>query len=260
MEIVILGSGPSYGIPTVRSGFGECDPNNPKNTRTRSCLYLKDKDTQLLFDTPPELRQQLYVNRIDYVDAVVYTHMHADHTMGIDDARIFTFDVNDRHQVHSLPVYINEKDKVEFEQRFDFYLQPLNYLCQTKPPFTIHTVRAGQPFQIKNLTLLPIAQNHGTGETLGFQIDDFAYTTDLKDFVNINVGELKGVKTWVLGCVTTRENNKHIYLDKALEWFDIVKPERMILTHLGAKIDYDTITARLPKGVELAYDGMKITI
>lgn len=259
MEIIILGSGPSYGIPTVRTGFGDCDPNNPKNTRSRSCLYMNDKGTSVLFDTPPELRMQLYKNKIDKIDALIYTHMHADHTMGIDDARIFTFNDKNKHNVLSLPVYINENDKDEFCHRFGFYLKPMAYLEQNKPVFDLHTIQAGHPFQIKNLSFQPIAQDHGDIQTLGFRVGQFAYTTDLKDFIDFNVEQLKGLKVWILGCVTTQKNNKHVYLGKALEWFEKVKPERMILTHLGSRMDYETIMAKLPKGVELAYDGMRIS-
>ncbi|MGN1091897.1 MAG: MBL fold metallo-hydrolase [Alphaproteobacteria bacterium] len=260
MKIIILGCGPSYGIPTVRTGFGYCDPNNPKNIRSRSCLYLEENGTSVLFDTPPELRLQLYKNHIEQLDAIVFTHMHADHTMGIDDARIFTFNDADRHNVLSLPVFVNELDEAEFRERFGFYLKPMNYLGQTKSVFDLSTVKAGTPFKIQNLTLLPIAQDHGNTQTLGFRVGDFLYTTDLKDFIDTDLSQFKGVKLWILGCVTTHENNKHIYLDKAIEWFNIVKPERMILTHLGAKMDYDTITALLPKGMELAYDGMQISL
>jgi len=103
-------------------------------------------------------------------------------------------------------------------------------------------------------------QNHGNCESLGFQVKNFAYNTDLTDFVDFDIENLKGIDLWILDCVTTRFNNKHIYLEKALKWFDIVKPKKMVLTHLGAKMDYDTISAQLPKGVELAYDGMKLKI
>ncbi len=116
-------------------------------------------------------------------------------------------------------------------------------------------------FKIKNLTLYPIAQNHGNTESLGFRIDDtVAYTTDLNYFINFDVEQLKGIKLWVLGGVTAHETHKHVSLQQAFEWFDTVKPERMVITHLSANMDYDTITAKLPKGVELAYDGMRITL
>ncbi len=131
MEIVILGCGPSYGIPNIRGLFGSCDPKNPKNKRSRACVYMNDKDTSLLFDTPPELRMQLYDNHIEQIDALIYTHMHADHTMGIDDARVFTYNGEKNEDIHSLPVYLNEKDVNEFRERFGFYLKPLsNYSCQ----------------------------------------------------------------------------------------------------------------------------------
>lgn len=261
MEITILGCGPSYGIPTARFGYGACDENNPKNTRTRSSLLLSHKGVNILFDTPPELREQLYKNNVQKLDAVVWTHMHADHTMGIDDVRIYTRQ-NSRigEEVNPLPVYIHEKDFPEFKERFSFYLKPFSYLKQSRPPFDVHLIKAGQDFKIKDVSLQPILQEHCSCQTLGFKVDNFAYTTDLIEFVNYPLENLAGLDVWVLDCTTRTLNNKHIYLEKALQWFEIVKPKRMILTHLGAKMDYDTVSAMLPAGVEMAYDGMKITL
>lgn len=260
MEITILGCGPSYGIPTVRYGYGSCDPNNPKNARTRSCICIKDKDTTLLFDTPPELRLQLVKNKISSVDAIIFTHMHSDHIMGIDDARVFTYTPSEvrEHEVTPLPIYIHESDFDEFKTRFPFYLKPMTYIGQEKPPFIAHLIKPYQEFTIKNLTLLPILQDHMTCRTLGFKIGNFAYNTDLIDFIDYDLENLKGIDLWILDCVNEHPNKKHLYLEKALQWFEIVKPKRLVLTHLGAKIDYDTISAKLPKGVELAYDGMKL--
>ena len=261
MEVTILGCGPSYGIPTARFGFGDCNPNNPKNFRTRPSLLVSDEGCNILIDTPPELRMQLYNSNVQHVDAVIWTHMHADHTMGIDDVRIYTrTQVTIGDEVEPLPVYIHEKDWNEFQQRFSFYLQPFKYLKQPVAPFDAHLIRAGEVFNIKNMEILPILQNHTSCQTLGFKIKNFAYNTDLIDFINFNPADLKGIDLWILDCVTTRPNDKHIYLDKAIELFNIVQPKRMVLTHLGAKMDYDTISAQLPKGIELAYDGMKISV
>lgn len=261
MEITILGCGPSYGIPTARFGFGGCNPNNPKNIRTRTGLLISENGTNVLIDTPPELRQQLYSSNIQKVDAVIWTHMHSDHLMGIDDVRIYTRNtIGVKEEVIPLPVYIHEKDWSEFQQRFSFYLKPFEYLKQPLPPFETHLVKAGECFSIKGIEFLPILQNHTSCLTLGFQVKNFAYNTDLTDFVDFDIENLKGIDLWILDCVTTRYNDKHIYLEKALQWFDIVKPKKMVLTHLGAKMDYDTISAQLPKGVELAYDGMKLTV
>lgn len=261
MEITILGCGPSYGIPTARFGFGDCNPNNPKNIRSRTGLLISENGTDILIDTPPELRQQLYSSNIQKVDAVIWTHMHSDHLMGIDDVRIYTRNtIGVKEEVIPLPVYIHEKDWAEFQQRFPFYLKPFAYLNQPVAPFTPHLINAGQFFSVNGVEFLPILQNHGNCESLGFQLKNFAYNTDLTDFVDFDIENLKGIDLWILDCVTTRFNNKHIYLEKALQWFDIVKPKKMVLTHLGAKMDYDTISAQLPKGVELAYDGMKLKI
>lgn len=262
MEVTILGCGPSYGIPTAKFGFGNCDPNNPKNARTRPAIFVSDGKTDLLIDTPPELRLQLYRSDIQNVDAVLWTHMHSDHLMGVDDIRIYTrTQISLGEEVEPLPVYLRDKDLDEFERRFPFYLKPFSYLKQKKPPFDVRTIKAGEKFQIGSLNILPILQDHGNCETLGFKINDtLAYNTDLIDFIDFDINQLKGIDLWILDCVTNGTNDKHIYLEKALKWFEIVQPKRLILTHLGSKMDYDTIMAQLPKGVELAYDGMKISV
>ena len=260
MEVTILGCGPSYGIPTAKFGFGWCNPNNPKNERTRPAIFVSDGKTNLLIDTPPELRQQLYRADIKNVDAVLWTHMHSDHLMGVDDLRIYTrSQVTYWEEVFPLPVYLRDKDFDEFQQRFPFYLKPFEYLKQKKPPFDVHLIKEKQPFQIGTFDILPILQNHGSCETLGFKINNMAYNTDLVDFIDFDINELKGIDLWILDCISTRPNDKHVYLEKALKWFEIVQPKRLVLTHLGARMDYDTVMAQLPKGVELAYDGMNIS-
>lgn len=262
MEITILGCGPSYGIPTAKFGFGNCNPNNPKNFRTRSSIFVSDGKTNLLIDTPPELRLQLYNSNIQNIDAVMWTHMHADHLMGIDDVRVYTrSQITKFDEVIPLPAYLNGKDFEEFKNRFAFYLQPFSYLNQKKPPFDMHLIKAGQAFKIGSLDIFPILQDHGSCETLGFKINNsVAYNTDLVDFINFDIMQLKGIDLWILDCVSPNANDKHLYLEKVLKWFEIVQPKRLVLTHLGAKMDYDTIMAQLPKGMELAYDGMRISV
>ena len=261
MEVKILGCGPSYGIPTAKFGFGWCNPDNPKNARTRASIFVSDGKTDLLIDTPPELRLQLYRSDVQNIDAVMWTHMHADHLMGVDDVRIYTrSQVTKFDEVNPLPIYMSQKDYDEFNQRFSFYLQPFSYLNQKQPPFEAHIIEAGKPFKIGSLDILPILQDHGSCETMGFKINNvMAYNTDLVDFVNFDIKQLKGIDLWILDCVSTKENDKHLYLEKVLKWFEIVQPKHLVLTHLGARMDYDTIMAQLPKGMELAYDGMKIT-
>ena len=262
MEITILGCGPSYGIPTAKFGFGQCNPNNPKNARTRSSIFVSDGNTDLFIDTQTELRFQLYNAGIKNIDAVMWTHMHADHLMGIDDVRIYTrTQISAFEEVIPLPAYMNEKDFEEFKQRFPFYLKPFKYIKQKEPPFDVHLIKPAEPFQIGSLDILPILQDHGSCETLGFKINNkVAYNTDLIDFIDYDINQLKGIDLWILGCVSNRSNDKHVYLEKALKWFEIVQPKRLILTHLGARMDYDTIMAQLPKEMELAYDGMKISV
>lgn len=253
MKVTILGCGASYGIPNGCKGFGECNPKEPKNWRTRSSILLEEGGTTLLFDTPPEMRMQLFQAQVQKIDAVLWTHLHADHTAGIDDVKCYAIE---KKQV--IPAYLHEKDIEEFKERFFFYLTPMGYIGQKEPTFDIVTVRPFVPFVIKNIALTPILQHHGNGESLGFRVGDFAYTTDVDELSEEGFDVLKGVKTWVLGCVTLLENHKHLYLEKALKWIDRIKPERAYLTHMGSKMDYETLCRELPPHIRPCYDGMEI--
>ena len=264
MKVTILGCGPSYGLPDPVFGFRECDPNNPKNERTRSAIFVEEKGVSILFDTPPELRLQALRNKIKKIDAVVWTHMHADHTAGIDDLRSFTYMdyVASHTDVHTIPAYINATDLDEFTRRYGCYTESFTYLNQTKPPLKLHLIKANEPFNIQGVDLFPLRQDHGFGDSLGFKIaGKLSYNTDLCDFYdNSALEKLKGIKVWILDCISSRENNKHLWCDRVFEWVSIVKPERTILTHMGSRMDYDTLKRTLPKGIEPAYDGMVIEL
>ena len=262
MKVTILGCGPSYGIPNPVFGFKGCDPNNPKNERSRSAIFVEEKGVSILFDTPPELRLQLLKSQIRKMDAVVWTHMHADHTAGIDDLRAFAYTDINSQEVKSLPAYIHAADMDEFSSRFHQYTEPFTYLKQEEPPLKLHLIEPEKPFSIKGVDLFPMRQNHGFGDSLGFKISEkFSYNTDLCDFYDEKALErLKGIKVWVLDCISFRKNNKHLWCEKVLQWVSIVRPERTILTHLGARMDYDTLKKTLPSDIEPAYDGMVIEL
>jgi len=264
MKVTVLGCGPSYGIPDPVFGFRDCDPANPKNERTRSAIFVEEEGVSILFDTPPELRLQLCKNSIKKIDAVVWTHMHADHTAGIDDLRSFTYVdyLNSKTDTRTLPAYIHAADKDEFLRRFSQYTKAFTYLNQKNPPLELHLVQPDEPFFIQGVEVLPMQQDHGFGDSLGFKVaGKLSYNTDLCAFYDEKALEkLKGIKVWILDCISYRENQKHLYYEKMLEWVSVVRPERTILTHMGSHMDYETLKNKLPEGIEPAYDGMIIEI
>lgn len=247
MEITILGSGSSRGIPSLNMGWGVCDYKEPKNFRTRSSLLLKTPQTTILFDTPPEVRMHLLKAGNPIINAVVYTHLHYDHSGGAGD--LVAFNCMDGH----LPIYLPEKMVKEYQERFDYIFS------NKKTKMHLFPITK-EPFQINELTIQPILQNHGNDESMGYRIGDFAYTTDVKYFSGRGLALLEDLDTWVIGVVTTDVNDKHITLDEAMSWIEQVKPKRVYLTHLGSRMDYETLCKKLPDFIRPAYDGLKIKV
>lgn len=255
MKIRILGCGPSYGMPSLSRGFGLCDPVNPKNTRTRSSLLLETGKTNILFDSDPEIRLQLLRAGRPNVDAVIYTHAHYDHMGGADDLRAF---LNEHHL--RLPVYLTDHDEHHFKEQMQYLIKPSENQSD-KPTFVLHKINAYEPFTINgDVQIMPILQYHGEDLSMGYRIGDFAYSTDVKRMDPKGFELLKGIKTWVLGVVTTKENNKHIHLEEALRWIDLIKPDQVYLTHMGARMDYETLCNQLPLYIRPAYDGMELEV
>lgn len=250
MKITILGCGPSYGVPSLSRGFGECDPKEPKNIRTRSALLFEDKGTSILFDSGPEIREQLIRAKSPQLDAVCYTHVHYDHMGGAEDLRGLA---RERNQI--LDIYGTQKDLLALRRQMPYVFDPTH-----QETMKLHYIRAYKQFKIKNLDVMPIFQYHGDKNSLGFRIGDFAYCTDVKKIDPEGWHLLKGIKVWVLGCVTTMENPKHIHLAEAVKWIQKLKPETTYLTHMGARMDYQTLKKTLPANVIPCYDGLTINI
>ncbi len=253
MKVTILGSGSSGGIPIVGVGWGKCDPNNPKNRRFRPSILIQEGDTQFIVDTSPDLREQLLAAEVNHLDAVIYTHSHADHLNGIDDLR----GIN-QAMAKNLPAYTDEATFKTIEERFGYVLEPLEPQAPHyyKPVLDKHVITSGDHFDIGSVRATAYDQDHGYTRTLGFRFNDFAYSTDLKEMSEKGFCILEGINVWVIGVFTDKPHWTHAHVDLALEWIERVNPERAILTHLGPRLDYDTLSASLPKGVEAAYDGM----
>ena len=247
MKVRILGCGPSYGMPSLTRGFGECDPKNPKNIRFRSSLLISDKGTQILIDTPPEIRLQLLNVKNRKLDALFYTHLHYDHTGGADDVNKMVMD-----QGRHLDVYASQQD-LDYFKNHQAYIFKDGY-------YHLHKIQMFKEFQVNHLTVLPIKQYHDDLISVGYRIGNFAYSTDLKRMDKKGFDALQGIHTWVLGGWTHKENKKHISFDEAMSWVEKIKPKRVFLTHIGTHMDYDTLCQKLPKYIRPAYDGLVINI
>lgn len=250
MKITILGCGPSYGMPSITRGFGPSDPNEPKNVRTRSAILLQDKEVGLLFDTDPEIRQQLLKAGSPNITHLCYTHAHYDHMGGAEDVRVVARELNQVVQV-----YGTQKDMLALRRQMPYVFEPTR-----QSTMKLHYIKPYKSFKIKHLEIMPILQYHGQCNSIGYRIGDFAYCTDVKSIDKEGWRLLKGIKTWVLGCVTTTENEKHIHLEEALKWIKKINPNTAYLTHMGSKMDYKHLKKTLPKGVYPCYDGMVINL
>lgn len=257
MRITVLGCGSSTGTPSVDWGWGKCNPKNPKNTRLRPSILVENGASGVLVDTSPDLRAQMLNHDIRSLDAVLLTHSHSDHLHGIDDVRSIN-----RLIKAALPLFSDEQTINTVATRFPYVFEPLAedstyYYKATLEP---HVIVPGQRFMAGDIGVIAIAQDHGFMNSLGFRFGDFAYSTDLIAMGEEGFDLLSGVKVWMLGTFTDKPHPTHLDVERALQWVERIKPERTILTHLGTGLDFDNLSALLPKGVEVAFDGMVIEV
>jgi phosphoribosyl 1,2-cyclic phosphate phosphodiesterase len=262
LSVTILGCGSSGGVPRVASGWGACDPNNPKNRRRRCSIVVErqgaDGATRLLVDTTPDLREQLLGADIRQLDAVWITHEHADHTHGIDDLRPLA--ITQRRRV---PVYMDDETSARLRAKF-------GYVFETPPGSSYppilneHRLSAGRETTIQgvggDITGLPILHHHGEIDALGLRFGSLAYSPDLNGMPDTSLASLADLEIWVVDALRYTPHPSHFSLDDALRWIDKVKPRRAVLTNMHVDLDYEELRAKLPDNIEPAYDGMRIVI
>lgn len=251
MRVTILGCGGAGGVPMVSSGWGKCDPANPRNRRRRPSILVEHEDTAILVDTSPDLREQFLDAGVRRLDAVLYTHGHADHLHGIDDLR----EVNRAMQA-PLELWADAEVLDIVGRRFSYVFEPLNGSYYYKPVLTPH--RVSGPFRVGAVPVTPFRQEHGYCETLGFRFGPVAYSTDVVELPEESFAALAGVRVWIVGTLTDRPHETHADVDKAVAWMERVGCERGILTHMSPSLDYESLRRRLPSHIEPAYDGMVV--
>lgn len=258
LKFRILGCGSSGGVPRIGDNWGECDPKNSKNRRTRCSLLISRGETNVLIDTSPDMREQLLAARVGTLDAVLFTHDHADQTHGIDDLRVVV--ANNRKRIQA---FLDPQTESTMRRRFGY--------CFETPPGSeyppILDRRALEPFvpvRINGLggeiTALPFPQTHGKVQSLGFRIGTMAYSSDVSALSDEAFDALKGLDCWILDALRYAPHPTHAHVARALEWIARAAPKRAILTNLHVDLDYETLRRELPDGVEPAYDGMTIEL
>jgi phosphoribosyl 1,2-cyclic phosphate phosphodiesterase len=255
MRVTILGSGGSGGVPLIGNHWGKCDPANPKNRRTRVSVLVEAAHRTLLIDTSPDCRAQLLDAGVKRVDAVLYTHDHADHVHGIDDLRF----VRKSLEAPPIPTFGTAETLDAIAGRFTYAFRQFehgsNHLY--RPYLEARPVGYGESFTAAAFPVTAFRQDHGFGtETTGYRVGGMAYSTDTVELPEESFAFLQGLELWIVDCLRFEPHMTHATFDKALGWIDRVKPKHAVLTHLNQSVDYDTIAKRCPPGVEPAYDGL----
>ena len=257
MKVTILGCGASAGVPMIGCECATCASSNPKNKRSRVSILVESAKTKILIDTSPDLRQQALANGIKTVDAILYTHAHADHIHGIDDTRSFNF-----HRGEAIAAYGDAETMEYLQSSFSYVFRPpIAEYGWFRPCMDAHIIEPNKPFVIGDIDIIPFAQEHGRVNSMGFRFGDFVYSTDVKNFPKESEQYLKNIDTWLLDCLTDEKPMPtHADLPLSLEWIAQYKPNRAVLTHLSHSLEYEKLTRETPQNVAIAYDGLVLEL
>ncbi len=250
MKITVLGCGGSFGSPLAWNRYGNIDLKNKRNFRTRSSVLIEDNNNNILIDTSPDLRQQLYNAKCTNIDAVLYTHEHSDHTSGIPDMRAMSL-INKNIIPAFMPKHMIPKMK-------SFYNYIFNGEKDYLPFMEIKELK--NSFKINNIDIETFTHNHGSIDVQTFKIGNFAYSTDLKKFYDNDIDKLKNLDLWIVGLLREDPHPAHAGFDQILEFINYIKPKKTVFTHMTALLDEKQLIDKCPSNVMPGYDGMTITI
>ena len=250
MKIRVLGSGGSFGSPLAWGRNGNIDINNLNNFRTRSSILIEINNTNILIDTSPDLKQQLYSAKCTNIDAVLFTHIHSDHTSGLPDMRAISL-INDK----IIPAYMSKdmKDKILSHYKFIFKGDK-----DYRPFMEVRDIQ--NKFFINNIEIQTFKHNHGSIDVQTYRIGKFAYSTDLKNFYKNDIDNLQDLDLWVVGLLRSDPHPSHAGFEQILDYIKYIKPKKTIFTHMTALLDEEKLISKCPKNVLPAFDGMEIEI
>lgn len=258
IRVTLLGTGGSAGVPLIggadgHGDWGACDPAEPRNRRTRSSILVEHPDGTLLVDTSPDLRAQCLSCGVRRVDAVLFTHAHADHVMGLDDVRILNRIVD-----RPLEAFATEETLADLGLRFDYAFRPWIGPGFYRPVLVARPIAPGETVTAGGVPVRLFDQDHGMTRSLGLRIGGFGYSTDAVALDEAAFAALSGIDTWVVGCFQRAAHRTHAWLDRVLDWGARVGARRTVLTHMGTDLDWAWLSRHLPVGVEAGFDGQTL--
>lgn len=255
MQIYFLGTGTSQGIPVIGSNHSVCKSSDYRDKRLRVSVWVSWGDNSIVIDCGPDFRQQMLSSGCSKLDALLFTHEHADHTAGLDDIRPFFF-----KQKKNIPVYAHLRVMDNLKKRFDYIFESDNKYpgAPSVEPIVIHN---NQNFIIGNTEIIPIEVDHANLQVFGYRIKDFVYLTDVKTIDNVEIKKLKGTKILVVNALREEAHHSHFSLQDALDFIHLIQPEVAYLTHISHLLGFhEDVQQKLPRNVFLAYDNLQITI
>lgn len=257
MRLIFLGTGTSFGVPQIGCHCPTCTSSDPRDRRTRSGALIETRGRRLLIDTPPELRLQLVAAGIERVDAVLFTHAHADHVHGIDDLRALSV-----REGAVLPAYGSAETMAELAAKFPYIFDPaiLAHPGTSKPELAAHILEAGVPASVAGVSVVPLALPHGDHHVFGYRVGAVAYLTDVKTIPAAVMPALAGLDVLVLNALLPRPHPLHLSIPEAVVAAQRVGARRTLFTHLTHEATHADLAARLPAGIAPAYDGLVIAV
>ncbi len=254
-QLVLLGTGTSVGVPMIGCGCDVCRSDHPKNKRTRCSVVLGLGEGNLLIDTAPDLRIQLLREGIGLVHAVLFTHEHADHLFGLDDLRLFQFYIGG-----PVPLYCESNVGQRIRKSFDYaFAKPFSPHAGSVPLLEICNITT-EPFSLLGTRVIPIRLKHGKLDVLGFRIGNVAYCTDTSEIPPQSWPLLEGLDLLILDALRRKPHPTHLSLDQAVDIARRLRPKRTLLTHISHDLEHESINARLPRDIQLAFDGQRVPL